>query len=128
MANGVFAGVAEGRVADVVGEAGGGYDVANVGGMDGSQTVAFDDVESNGGAEGAPDATGFEAVGEARADVVALGQGEDLCFVLEAAEGGGEDDAVVIPLEGGTLRLRGFGGAFAEARGTEEFIPLHDGG
>ena len=79
---GFFAGVAKGRVADVV-----------------DQGEGFSElrIEAEGAGQGARDLGDFKRVGEAAAEVVAgrvAGQaGEDLGFAGEAAEGAGVQDA-----------------------------------
>ena len=103
-ADGVLSGVAEGWIADIVGQAGGGDDGAEIGGLDVLQAVAGDDLAAHQGAQGASDATGLQAVGQAGTDIVALGKRKDLGLVLQAPERRGEDDAVVILLVGGAYR------------------------
>jgi len=45
----------------------------------------------------------FEGVGETVVDEDAARQWKDLCLVLEASEGGGEDETVVVAFELGTV-------------------------
>lgn len=54
-------------------------------------------------ADGAADLGDFDGVGEAGAVEVVFAGEEDLGFALEAAEGGGVDDAVAVDLEGGAI-------------------------
>ena len=129
VAHRLFAEVAEGRVADVVREAGGGNDVADVGGVDVVPRqfgIFFQQPGADAAAEAAPDAGDFKRVGKTGADVVVFFQREDLGFVFHAAEGSGEDEAVAVALEVGTHR--GFGaGGLADAVGGEQLRPVHVG-
>ena len=92
-AQAILTGVAEGGVAEVVGE-----------GQGFGQIL----VQRQVAAQGAGDLGDFEAVGEARAVVIALVIDEDLGFVFQPAEGGRMDDAVPVALVAtahGALRL-----------------------
>ena len=91
-----FAGVAEGRMADVV---------------DQGQGFGEIDVEAERSGDGARDLRDFEGVGEAVAEVVGVAAGEDLRLGFEAAEGAGVDDAVAIALKVVAVGMRGFGEA-----------------
>jgi len=95
---GLLAGVAEGRVADVMGQ-GKGF----------SQL----DVEAEDGGESARDLGDFKRVGETAAEVVGGGigreAGEDLGFAGEAAKGAGVEDASGIASEGSAVRMRPLG-------------------
>ncbi|BFO21277.1 hypothetical protein SHKM778_76650 [Streptomyces sp. KM77-8] len=87
----LFAVVAEGRVAEVVGEAGGLHEVG---------------VAAEGSAELAAHLGAFEGVGEAGAgagvpDLALVAGGDDLGLAREAAEGGGVEYAGSVALEGG---------------------------
>jgi hypothetical protein len=95
---GLFACVAEGRVADIVGECEG---------------VGEFVVKAESGGDGAGDLGDFEGVGEAAAEVVA-GQiagdaGEDLSFSGEAAEGASVQDAGAVACERRSIRVVRFG-------------------
>jgi hypothetical protein len=106
---GAFAGMAEGRVADVV-----------------NQGEGFDKVlvEAEGGGDGAGDLGDFHGVGEAGAEVVGEGGGfaldicalsgggavgEDLRLAGQAAESAGMDDAGAVTLERGAVGVGWFG-------------------
>ena len=80
----LLAGVAEGRVAEVVAE---------------PDRLGQVLVEAERAGDGASDPAGLQRVGEAGAVVVALGRDEDLGLVLEPPEGLGVDDAVAVALE-----------------------------
>ncbi len=98
--------MAEGRVADVVGQAGGGHDVAavlvEVGQLPGQNTVIFEQVAGGKAAQGAAHHGGFERVGEAGVHKIRFGQGHRLGFALESAECGTEHHPVVVLHEGPT--------------------------
>lgn len=93
--NGGFSGMAEGRVADIVREAGGGDDIPQAaehtlqlgrevcGGFLSSNDV----LQLHG--EGAAYVGNLQAMGEAGAHVVITPQREHLCFVLQAAKSTG---------------------------------------
>ena len=85
LVEGRLAGVAEGRVAEIVGE------------RDGLAEVL---VEGERAADGARDLRHLEGVGEPGAEMVALEVDEYLGLVFEAAEGSRVDDAVAVPLMG----------------------------
>ena len=65
-------------------------------------------VEAQGAGDGAGDLGHLDAMGEARAVMIALVMDEDLGLVLQAPEGRGMDDPVPVALENrahGALRL-----------------------
>ena len=62
-------------------------------------------VQAQGPGHRAPDLRPLQAVGEARAVVVALVVHEDLGLVLEPAEGRAVDDAVAVALEARAQRV-----------------------
>ena len=80
----LLAGVAEGRVAEVVAE---------------PDRLGQVLVEAERAGDGAGDPAGLQGVGEAGAVVIALGGDEDLGLVLEPAEGLRVDDPVAVALE-----------------------------
>ena len=96
-----LAGVAERRMAEIVGE---------------RERLGEILVEAKLAGDGARDLRHLEAMGQARAIVVALVEDEDLRLVDEAAEGGRVEDAVAVALEGAAGRAFGLGIA-AAARG-----------
>ncbi len=88
-----FAGMAEWRVAEIVGQ---------------RQRLGQILVQPQLARDGARDLRHFQTVRQPCAVVIALVVDEDLRLVGQAAEGGGMQDAVAIPLEGrarGALRL-----------------------
>ena len=89
-----LAGVAERRMAEVVGQ---------------RQRLGEILVEAERAGERAGDLRHFERVGEPGAVMVALVEDEDLGLVLEAAEGGGMDDAVAVAAEGAAALAGGLG-------------------
>ena len=96
-----LAGVAEGRVAEVVGE------------RDGFGEIL---VEPQRAGDRAGHLADFERVGQPGAEMLAVVAEEDLGLVLEAAERGGMDDAVAVALE---LRARRAGAGRQTARPRE---------
>ena len=130
VAHRLFAEVTKGRIADIVRQAGGSDDVANVGGMDTVRSefgIFRDEAGADAAAETAPDAGDFQRMGESGADIVIFFQREDLGFVFHAAESGGKDEAVAVTLEiGADGRFRA--GSLADAVSREELNPVHNGG
>ncbi len=120
-----LAGVAERRVADVVGQAGRLHDIAQVGGAgpfrqvtEGLQALAGAD------AQGAAHAGHLQGVGEPVVHMVVGGQWVHLGFARQAPEGAGEDDLVMVAQKGGAA---GFilGVAVSQAALVEQLFPVH---
>ena len=88
---GLLAGVAEGRMADVM-----------------HQCEAFDEafVQAERGGDGARNLRHLDGVGEPGAEVIGEALGEDLRLVLQAAKGASMNDAVAVTLEVVTIRMR----------------------
>ncbi len=105
LVEGLFAFVAEGGVAEVVGEGDGFGEV-------------FVEVEGLGEVSG--DGGDFDCVGEACAEASAGAVEEDLGFVAELAEGAGVDNSVAVALVGGSPVFFGFG--VAPASGVLAFL------
>ena len=97
----VLAGMAEGRVAEIVAK------------RDRFRQVV---VEPQGAGERARDLRHLDRMGEAGAEMVALVMDEHLRLVGEAAEGGRMDDAVAVALEFGPGRRRRLGDKAPGAR------------
>jgi hypothetical protein len=93
-----FAGMAEGRMAEIMGQCEGFGEVL---------------IEAKLTGNGARDLRHFEAVGEPRPVVVPFVIEEDLRLVGEAAEGRGVQDPVAVALERAAGRAIGFGKAAA---------------
>ncbi len=93
MAEGILAGMAKRRMAEIVHES------------DGLREVF---VETERAGDGAGDLGDLHSVGQARAEVVIIGGGKDLRLVFEAAKSGGMDDAVAIALEATAVFVLGF--------------------
>ena len=112
MVESLFAGVAEGRVADVVGQ---------------RQRLGQFRVQSQGGGQGAGDLGHFQGVGEAAAEVVAgriAGQaGKDLGLAGQAAKGARVQDAGGVAGKGGAIGVRRLG----DARGGSVRRPARRG-
>lgn len=104
---GFLAGVAEGGVAEVVGEG------------DGFREVF---VEAEGTSDGAGDGSDFDGVGQSRAVVVAGTVEEDLGLAVEAAEGGGVNDPGPIALEGGAVGVLALGVSPTKRVGGEDGV------
>jgi uncharacterized protein YoaH (UPF0181 family) len=95
MADGVFAGMAKRRVADVVSQAGRLHHHAQVGGVAPVwQRVAQGFTDTH--AQRAADAADFQRVGQAGVNVIVAGDRVHLGLAPEAAECAGENDAVMV--------------------------------
>ncbi|QTK78444.1 hypothetical protein AT6N2_C0560 [Agrobacterium tumefaciens] len=90
----VFAGMAEGRVAEI---------------MHQRHALGQILIQLQRTGERAGDLRHLDGVGETRAIMVAIGADEDLRFVLQAAKGCRVDDPVTVPLELGTRQASLFG-------------------
>ncbi len=120
LVEGLFDGMAEGGMAEVMGEARALDEV----GVDEAVVGEVGAVLLKPAADGAADLGDFDGVGEAGAVEVVFAGEEDLGFALEAAEGGGVDDAVAIDLEGGAVFAFGGGpgGEGGEVEGVVESV------
>ena len=123
--DGVFAGVAERWIADVVRQTGGGDHRAEILRIDPLQSMTTDHAVADHGAQRAADAGHFQAVGQAGTDVVALGEREDLGFVLQPPEGRGEDQTVEVALEVGARFAVGVLAGDPQAGAGEQAVPVH---
>lgn len=90
----LLAGVAEGRVAEVVGE---------------GESFGEIFIEAKGGGDGAGDLGHFHSVREAVAEMVRNGGGKDLGLVFQAAKCAGMDDAIAIAPEVIAVSVRELG-------------------
>ena len=90
----ILPGMAEGGMAEVVGD---------------GQRLRQIFLQRQFPGDGARDLRDFQAVGQARPEMVAFVVDEDLGLVLQAPEGGGVDDAVAVALEGRTCAAGGLG-------------------
>jgi len=95
VANGIFTGVPERRVADVMGQAGRLHHHAQVArftpvGQGATQGFAY------AHAEGAADAADFQGVGQASMDMVIARYRVHLCLAAQSAECAGENNTVVV--------------------------------
>ena len=90
----ILARMAEGRVPQVMGQ---------------SERLRQVLIQAEHAADRAGNLRGFEAVGQARPEIVALVVDENLGLVLQPAEGRAMDDPVAIALEGATGRALGLG-------------------
>ena len=94
--------MAEGRVADIMRQACGGDNGGELVFVEFAEQFAVGRVFVGDGvadsfAEGAAYRGNFEAMRESVVHEDGPGQGEDLGLVLETPEGGGENDAIVVP-------------------------------
>lgn len=123
VADGVFAGVAERRIADVVGQARRLHDHAQVTRLAPvGQGLAQGLADPH--AQRTADATDFQRVSQAGVDVVVAGDRVDLGLAAQAAEGAGEDDAVVVLVERAATQFIGAVQGFAEAFAGEQCVPV----
>ena len=127
--NGVFPGMAEGRISDVMGQAGGGNDGGQSGRPhNGIQLLPlFPKQMAHVHAQGGTDVGHLQTVGQPRAHVIIAAQGEHLRFILKAAEGAGKQHAAVILVVLVPVLLRGRG---ALVRGPapgirQKLFPIH---
>ncbi len=97
-------GMAEGRVADVVGEAGGLHQVAEIVGRAPDRRERRGQALARHVAEGAADGGDLQRVDQAVADMRVGRQRVDLRLLLQPPEWAGEDDAVLVDLEGAAMR------------------------
>ncbi len=124
VADGILAGMAEGRVTDVVGEACGLHYDAHVPRVAPfRQAIAEDFTDAH--AQRAADAGHFQGVGQAGMDVVVARYRVHLSLAPQAAEGAGEDDAVVVLVEGAAAEFGAAVHRFAEAFSREQGVPIH---
>ena len=123
-----FAGVAEGWISQIMGEAGGGNDRADFRQVGALQVgTALKDGFGYIIAQRTAHTGYLQTMCQPVVDKYASGQGEHLRFVLQSPERGGEDKAVVIPLKFGTVLVAFFVKFFqAESLGRYEGIPVHD--
>ena len=109
----VFAGMAEGRMAQVMGQ---GHGLGQIG------------VQVQHAGDGARDLRHFDRMGQAGAVIIALMFHEDLRLVLQAAEGRGMDDPVPVALKGRAEGRHAFGMQAATAGfGVAGIGGKHDG-
>ena len=134
IAQSIFASVSEGRVADVVGKAGGLHGGGKVVGRKIGRQLLFGAQQfAHQIAQTAPHAGDFYAVGEAVVSVVVFGERMHLGFAPQPAKGVGKDHAVVVGVKGGTVgRVRfgrhgGDGAVFVDLKtgGRHELLPVH---
>lgn len=69
-------------------------------------------------------AADFQRVGETRVDMVVAGNRVHLGLAPEAAEGAGEDDAVMVFVEGAAPKFIGAVKGFAQAFAGEQGVPV----
>lgn len=123
VANGVFAGVAEWRVADIVGQAGGLHHHAQIARRAPVRQFVTQHLADAHGQRTA-DAADFQGVGQAGVDMVVARHRMHLGLASQAAEGTGEDDAVMILVKGAAAELCRAGRGFAETFTGEQGVPI----
>ena len=123
--DGPLAGVTKGGIAHIVRQTGCGDDGADVGEVEGQLRFLSLNSSADGIAERATDAGDLERVGEAVVDKDLPGEGEDLRLILQPAEGGTEDQPIVVPLVVGSTGLLGRRLLLAEALTRHESRPVH---
>ena len=96
-----FAGVAEGRMADIVDE---------------RESLGEFAVEAESGGNGARDLGDFKGMGQAVAEMIGVTCGEDLSLGFEAAKGARVDDAVAVAGVLGAIRMAKLGVSAATRR------------
>ncbi len=93
--------MAEGGIADVMGETGGGDDMPEVrGAVFAAFQMPVDDDLPGIGAKRTANGGHFHGMGEAGAHIVAFGERMHLRLVLQPPEGGGKDNTVLILVKG----------------------------
>src|SRR5690606_3652682 len=119
MLDGRLAEMAEGRIADVMPDAGRGDDMAELGRAQPRQIAAMPlhDRLADLGAQRAADRGNLKRMRQPVAHIVALRQRMDLGLVLQAAEGRTEDDAIPVLLEGIARRRHRLGTLVPEPLG-----------
>lgn len=120
---GVFARMAEWRVADVVGQAGRLHDHPQVAGR-APVWQAFAQGFTHAHAQRTPHATDFQRMGQARVNVIVTGDGVHLGLAPQAAKGARENDAVVVFVEGAAPEFIGAIEGFAQAFAGEQGVPV----
>ena len=130
----VFAGVAEGRIAQIVRQTSHLHGGANIDGLQMLRQLAGSGQHAAGaGAETAADAGNFDAVGQAVVGVVVFRQRMHLGFAAEPAEGVAKYHAVVIDVISAAVVFGGFGRQRAhavvfgqiKAGGGHQLRPVH---
>lgn len=119
----VLAGVAERRVADIVGQAGRLHHHAQVAGR-APVRQAIAQCLAHPHAQRAAHATDLQRVGQARVDVIVAGDRVYLGLAPQAAKGTREDDPVVVLVEGAAPEFFGAVQGFAEAFAGKQCVPV----
>lgn len=89
-------------------------------------SVAWDEQARNVSSQGASYAGNFEGMGETIVHKDTAGEGKNLRFVLQPAEGRGEDESVVVALKLSALFVgRTLGVLLSPTRRGDELIPFH---
>jgi len=123
VANGILAGMPEGWVANIMGQAGRLHDNAQVGGtapLWQGVTQAFADPH----AQRAADAADLQGVGQTRMDMVIAGHRMDLGLTSQAAKGTGEDHPVMVLVKWAAPQLFGALRGLTQALAAQQAVPV----
>src|SRR5690606_6068808 len=125
VANGVLAGMAERRVADIVGQASRLHDHAEVG-----RTAPFRHLLAqhltDAHAKRSPDAADFQRVCQPGVDMIIAGNRIYLGLASKSAEGSGKDDAVVVLVKRAATEFIGAVHGFPKPFTGEQGVPVQD--
>lgn len=120
MANGIFAGMTERWVADVVGQAGRLHDHPQVTGVAPVGQGAANGL-ADAHTQGTPHTTDFQRVGQPGMDMIVAGHRVNLRLAAQAAKGPGEDNPVMVFVKRAAAQffraVQGFSKAFAGKQG-----------
>ena len=125
--DGGFSFVSEGGIPQIVCQTGGTDNGADAFECDNVfSAVAWDEQARHVSSQGASNAGNFEGMGEAIVHKDTAGEGKNLRFVLQPAEGGREDESVVVALKLSALFVgRTLGVLLSPTRRGDELIPFH---
>ena len=123
--NGVLPGMPEGRVADVMPQAAGLDDDAEIRRRDPVGQLLLE-LLADHHAQRAADAADLQRVSQPRVDMVVVGQRVDLGLAPQATEGAREHDAVVVLVEGSPPHLTRYGArCVMQATRFQQSLPAH---
>ena len=115
--------MAEGRVTNVVGQAGRLHDHAKIARFAPVRQFLAKDL-ADAHPQRAADAANFQRMGQARVDMVVAGNRMNLRLAPQAAKGTGEDDAVMVFVEGAAAQLFTAVQHFAESFTGKQSVPV----
>ena len=123
MADGIFTGMAKGRITNVVSQAGGLHDHAQVARLAPVRQGIADHL-ANAHTQRTAHAADFQRVGQAGVDMVVTGNRVHLSLAAQAAEGAGEDDAVMVFVKRGAAQFGDAVRRLAESFTVEQGLPI----